>query len=87
MFILHVLRNSDVRAEFYHRKQKWKTSRNLASPHASQQQPSDMSTNKERKSGTFELDHRPKKDTYRPGDAYDNPCVLHKQGDMSPVDM
>ena len=89
MFILHVLRNSDVRAEFDRKKQKWKTSRNLASPRPTQQHPSEIKTwtNKETKSDTYELDQTPKEATYQPRSAYDNPFVLHKQKDMIPVDM
>ena len=88
MFILHVLRNTDVRAEFDRKKQKWKTSRNLASLRSTQQHPSEIKTwaNKGIKSDTYELDHKPKEATYRPGSAYDNPFVLHKQKDMIPVD-
>ena len=83
IFILHVLRNGDVNAEFDRKIQKWKTSRSIASSRGTHQHSSDMWTNKVINSDTFELNNK-RNETISSG--FDNPLVLRQQRSITPVD-
>ena len=86
IFILHVLRNGDVRAEFDRKIQKWKISRSIASSRETHQHSSDMWTNKVIICDTYELNSKRNETISRPGSGFDNPLALRQQRSITPVD-
>ena len=86
IFILHVLRNDDVRTEFDRKRQKWKTSRSIASSGQTRQQRRNMRADKEAKNGTYELKNIPNKATSRPASGFNNLPDLYEQKYMTPID-
>ena len=80
------MKNSDVRAEFDRKKQKWKTSRSIGSSHENRQPSSDISTNKVINSDTYELDNKQKEAAYLPESDDHCPVVLGQQKNITPVD-
>ena len=86
IFILHVLRSDDVRAEFNRKKQNWKDKRSVASSRTTLKHSSDMWANKVTNSDSYELNNKPNEATSRPASGYDNPLVLYQQGCMTRVD-
>lgn len=86
IFILHVLRNGDVHAEFDRKIQNWKISRSIASSRETHQHSSSMWTNKVIISDTHELNNKRNETISRPGSGFDNPLVLRQQRSITPVD-
>ena len=88
IFILHVLRNADVRAAYLRKKQKWKAARSIGTSHSSNHDSIALGSSKIKKepenSRSKSCCTSPRSEGSVIG--YDNPFVFDHDRCMTPVD-
>ncbi|KAJ7389150.1 hypothetical protein OS493_033236 [Desmophyllum pertusum] len=86
IFIIHVLRNSDVRAAFLRRKQKWKESRSISTSRVASQG-ADMLSNKQTCEESQELSYRRSGTPRSSTTGYANMSIVEPERSLTIVQM
>ena len=86
IFVIHVLRNSDVRAAFFRKKQKWKESRNFSTSRVSSQG-ADVWSNKMTSQESQELRPRRNERTRSSTAGHSNMSFVEPERILTPVQM
>ncbi|XP_078382861.1 adhesion G-protein coupled receptor D1-like isoform X2 [Oculina patagonica] len=86
IFLIHVLRNSDVRASFFRKKQKWKESRNFSSSRVTSQGTDLWSTKMTSEDGQ-ELNSKRNDGPRSSVAGYSNVSIVEQERSLTPVQM
>ena len=84
---MHVLRNSDVRAAYLRKKQKWKESRSISTSRRVSSKGVDVSSNTLANEDIQELTSRRIDRPRSSGSGYTNTSVLEQGRNLTPVEM